>query len=150
MIWAPHVTVAAVIEDGDRYLLVEEDLGREHTIYNQPAGHLDPDESLIQAVIRETLEETAHHFEPEAVVGVYRWTTPDGATTYLRVCFTGRLTGHEPDRSLDTGIVAPRWLQLDEIRALFEAGRLRSPLVLRCVEDLRAGQRFPLGLLTDM
>jgi 8-oxo-dGTP pyrophosphatase MutT (NUDIX family) len=142
--WMPHVTVAAVVERQGRFLLVEE-----HTplglCFNQPAGHLDQGESLIEAVIRETLEETAYHFVPEALVGVYLWTRPDGEITYLRFAFTGQLTGFEPDRALDTGIVRADWFSLDEIAAT--RVRHRSPLIEQCVLDYQAGRRCSLDLL---
>ena len=148
MVWKPNVTVAAVIERDGRFLLVEEDQGVSKTLFNQPAGHLDGGESLIHATIRETLEETAHSFAPNAIVGIYRWIEPNSATTYLRVCFTGEVHGHDPDLALDDGIIAAHWLTLDEINQF--TPRLRSPLVRRCIDDYLAGRRYPLELLTDM
>lgn len=147
MIWKPNVTVAAVVERQGRFLIVEEDADGKR-VYNQPAGHLDEDESLIKAVTRETLEETAWHFEPTALVGVYRWKNTHTGTTYLRVCFTGACHDEEAGRLLDEGIVQAVWLSRDELTAL--GSRLRSPLVLRCVDDYLAGRRYPLDLLVDM
>lgn len=148
MVWKPRVTVATLVVDNDRYLLVEEDVGHAETVFNQPAGHLEAGESLIDAAIRETLEETGYHFTPTAVTGIYRWINPETGDTYLRVCFTGNITGHNPQHALDEGIVAPRWLTLTEIEML--SPRLRSPLVQRCIDDYRAGHRYPLSLLVDM
>jgi len=145
MVWKPHVTVASVVEQGGKFLLVEEN-SSDGLVFNQPAGHLEPGESLLQAVVRETLEETAYHFRPEWLLGVYRWRHPRKDITYLRFAFTGSISGHESERKLDTGIVRAAWLTLDEIREL--AQRHRSPLVLDCIEDYRAGKRYPLDLLT--
>ena len=146
----PSVTVAAVIERGGQFLLVEEeDEGR--TAYNQPAGHLEQHESLVEGCKREVLEESAWHFRPSELVGIYRWSKPrraaDAEVSYLRFAFCGELGEHEPERKLDAGIVRAVWLDIDEIRASRE--RHRSPLVLRCVEDYLAGRRYALELLTD-
>lgn len=146
--WKPSVTVAAIIEREGRYMLVEEHTP-EGLRLNNPAGHLDPGESPAQGVAREALEETAHTFLPTALVGVYlsrfqRESTGEDVT-YLRFAFSGDLGPLHPERRLDTGIVRTLWMGPDEIRA--NADRLRSPLVLRCIEDHRAGQRFPLDLV---
>ncbi len=145
MIWKPNVTVAAVIERDGKFLLVEEEtsLGLR---YNQPAGHLESDESLTAAVIREALEESAYRFVPQNLLGIYRWHSSASDTTYLRFAFAGAITGHEAGRPLDTGIRQALWLTPDEICA--SQPRHRSPLVLRCVEDYLAGKRYPLELLT--
>lgn len=149
MIWKPHVTVAAVIEQDAHFLLVEERVDADAPlVLNQPAGHLDPGESLAEAVIRETLEETAYHFQPEALIAIYRWPLPDNSRTYLRFAFTGHITGHVPDRPLDEGIARCLWLTHAEIEAA--ATRLRSPLVLRALADYRAGRRQPLDMLIDV
>lgn len=144
MIWKPNVTVAAVIERDNTFLLVEEETSQ-GVRFNQPAGHLEADESLLAAVSREVLEESAYRFTPQYLLGVYRWHSADSDTTYLRFAFTGAITGHEPDRRLDTGILRAVWLSPDEIRA--NQPRHRSPLILRCIEDYLAGKRFPLELL---
>lgn len=144
MIWKPNVTVAAVVERGGRFLLVEEDTERGR-LYNQPAGHLDEGESLIHAVARETLEETAHRFEPRELLGVYQYRSTADKVTYIRFAFTGVVTGHDATRALDTGIVRAVWLAPEEIRA--EASRHRSPLVMRCVDDYLSGKRHPLSVL---
>ena len=154
--WKPHVTVAAVIEREGRFLLVEEQTS-DGLRLNNPAGHLDPGESLVQGCIRETLEETAHDFVPTALVGVYLSRVPrparDGqpplAVTYLRFAFSGELGQFFPDRRLDHGIVRAVWMTPAEIRA--SASRHRSPVVLQCLEDYLAGVRHPLVMLhTDL
>jgi len=146
--WKPSVTVAAIIERDGRYLLVEEHTP-EGLRLNNPAGHLDPGESPEQAVARETLEETAHGFEPTALVGVYLWRLQRPATgedvTYLRFAFCGELGAFDPHRALDSGIVRTLWMTPDEVRA--STDQHRSPLVLRCIEDHAAGRRHPLDLV---
>ncbi|MGA8862582.1 MAG: NUDIX hydrolase [Gallionella sp.] len=144
MVWKPNVTVAAVIERGGKFLLVEEETPQ-GLRYNQPAGHLEPGESLLEAVVRETLEESAYHFVPQHLLGIYRWHSDESDTTYLRFAFTGKVTGHEADRRLDSGIIQALWLSYEEIRST--RSRHRSPLILRCVEDHIAGKRYPLELL---
>ncbi|MCE1182421.1 MAG: NUDIX hydrolase [Rhodocyclales bacterium] len=144
MIWKPHVTVAAVVERDGKYLLVEEEIDG-GLAFNQPAGHLEEGESLLAAVVRETLEETAYHLKPTQLVGIYHWQHPTKGITYLRFAFTGELRGYEAGRQLDEGIVGARWLTYEEVLATQD--RHRSPLILRCIDDLRAGKRFPLELL---
>ena len=147
--WSPSVTVAAIVESEGRFLLVEEHTP-EGLRLNNPAGHLDPGESPLQGVVRETLEETARAFTPDALVGVYlsRFARPATGedVTYLRFAYCGRVGEPMPGRALDTGIVRTLWLTPDELRA--SSDRHRSPLVLRCVEDHLAGRRYPLDLLT--
>jgi ADP-ribose pyrophosphatase YjhB (NUDIX family) len=146
-LWRPHVTVAAVAERDGRFLLVEELIdGR--LLYNQPAGHLDENESLLTAVVREAREETAWEFEPEALIGLYLWKEPTGAKTFLRAAFAGRCLHHHPQQPLDTGVQRALWLTRDEIAALRE--RLRSPLVLCCVDDYLRGCRYPLAMLQHL
>jgi len=144
-IWRPSVTVAAVIERDGRFLLVEE-IANGRRVLNQPAGHLDPGESLLEAVVREVLEETAHRFTPAALVGVYRWRYDKEDVTFLRFCFAGTVSDFDPGRALDTGIVALHWLTREELRA--RSAMHRSPLVQRCVDDHLAGQHFPLEVLS--
>lgn len=147
MRWRPNVTVAAVIEQDGRFLLVEERVdGRR--LLNQPAGHLEPGESLVEAVVRETLEETARAFEPLGLVGVYRWRPPGSELTFLRFAFYGRAGAREPGRTLDAPILDTHWLAPQALHARPEA--LRSPLVLRCIEDYLAGRRYPLELLAEL
>ena len=144
MIWKPNVTVAAVVMRDGKFLLVEEET-EAGLAFNQPAGHLEEGESLLNAVVRETLEETAYHFKPTHLVGIYTWQHPTKKLTYLRFAFGGELRGYEADRPLDEGIVAARWLTLDEVKAT--QARHRSPLILRCIEDQIAGKSAPLDLL---
>ncbi len=144
MVWKPHVTVAAVIEQDQRFLLVEEQTPN-GLQFNQPAGHLEQGEDLIAAVKREVLEETAWQFEPEYVVGIQLWRKNPGSPSFLRVCFSGRCHSHNPEQPLDDGIVAAPWLTLDQIKA--ERHRLRSPLVLTSIDEYLSGQRHPLSLL---
>jgi phosphatase NudJ len=144
--WKPNVTVAAVIQDeAGRFLLVEEETP-EGLMLNNPAGHLDPGESPVEAAIRETLEETARDFVPEALLGVYlaRFQRPARSEdiTYLRLAFSGRVGAEIPGRTLDQGIVRTLWLTVEEIRA--SAARHRSPLLLQCIEDHLAGRHLPL------
>ena len=143
-VWKPNVTVAALIERGGRFLLVEEETD-DGLRFNQPAGHLDEGESLVAACARETLEETAWGFAPTALVGVYQWTRPQGDITYLRFAFSGELGAHEEGRALDSGILRAVWMTPDEIHA--SADRHRSPLVSQCVSDYLAGRRFPLDIV---
>ena len=145
MTWKPSVTVAAVMERDGRFLLVEEEDGGER-VYNQPAGHWERDETLVQACAREVLEESAHRFEPKQLVGVYRWSRPQGDLAYLRFAFCGEILGVEEGRALDQGILRAVWLSPEEIRQLVP--RHRSPLVWHCVEDYLAGKRYPLELIT--
>ena len=145
--WKPSVTVAAVIERDGRFLLVEEETA-DGIRLNQPAGHLDPGESLPAAAARETLEETAYAFTPTRLIGAYLWrTTPlTGETvTYLRFAFCGELGMRHPDRALDHGILRAVWLTREEVAA--RAAEHRSPLVQRCVDDYLRGVRYPLELL---
>lgn len=146
--WKPSVTVAAIIERDGRYLLIEEHTA-EGLRLNNPAGHLDPGESPVDGCAREALEETTHHFTPQALVGVYLSRFQRPATgediTYLRFAFTGELGDAVPGRSLDTGIVRTVWMTPAEIEA--NADRLRSPLVWRCVQDHMAGRRYPLDMV---
>jgi 8-oxo-dGTP pyrophosphatase MutT (NUDIX family) len=152
--WKPSVTVAAVIEKQGRFLLVEEHTP-EGLRLNNPAGHLDPGESPLAACARETLEETAYQFTPQALVGVYlaRFQRPQPGAgpsdvediTYLRFAFCGDLGAWDAQRTLDTGIVRTLWLSADEIRS--NTKRLRSPLVLQCMEDYLAGQRYDMALI---
>ena len=150
--WKPSVTVAAIIEQEGRYLLIEEHTP-EGLRLNNPAGHLEEGEEPISACAREAIEETTHPFEPQHLVGVYlsrfqrpaRASRPAEDVTYLRFAFSGRVGAHDPKLSLDEGIVRTLWMTLDEVRA--SADRHRSPLVLQCIEDHARGQRFPLSVL---
>lgn len=147
MIWKPHTTVAAIIERDNQFLMVKERVDGK-LVFNQPAGHLEPDESLIDAVIRETREETAWLFEPEALVGVYLWKNTEQSNpdedTFLRFAFCGNCSDFKDDSTLDDDIVSTPWLSKDEL--IKESERLRSPLVMRCIDDYLAGIRFPLSV----
>lgn len=144
MVWKPHVTVAAIIERDQRFLLVEEETPR-GLQFNQPAGHFEKDEDLIAAVKREVYEETAWQFEPEHIISIQLWRRNPDYPTFLRVCFTGACHSHNPNQALDAGIVATHWLTRDEIAQ--QRQRLRSPLVLIGIDEYLSGQRHPLSLL---
>jgi 8-oxo-dGTP pyrophosphatase MutT (NUDIX family) len=143
-LWKPNVTVAALMERDGRFLLVEEETD-DGIRFNQPAGHLDEGESLVEACSREAMEETAHVFTPIELVGIYQWPRPQGDITYLRFAFAGKVGAHETARQLDAGILRAVWMTVDEIEAC--ADRHRSPLVLQCVHDYLAGRRFPLDVI---
>jgi len=143
MSWFPHVTVATVVEDNGRFLLVEE-YADGRLVFNQPAGHLEPDESLIAAAERETLEETGWTVQLQGVVGVGLYTAAN-ATTYFRTTFFGKPLRHDPGRALDAGIERAVWLTFEEIQAL--SARMRSPLVPKVIEQYRNGHRYPLSLI---
>lgn len=143
----PNTTVAAIIERNGQFLLVEETTDRGNR-FNQPAGHLEDNENLIDAVIRETMEETAYEFTPNYLLGVYLWKHDLNDTTYLRFAFIGDVATHYPERALDTGIVRAVWMTIDEIRE--KASLMRSPQVLMCIEDYLAGKRYPLEVITNL
>jgi 8-oxo-dGTP pyrophosphatase MutT (NUDIX family) len=144
-VWKPSATVAAVIERGGKFLFVQERIeGR--LVLNQPAGHLDPGESLVAACSREVLEETAHRFTPTALVGIYRWHYAAKDVTFLRFCFSGVIDSVEKDRRLDKEIAALHWLGLEELKQ--RKSEHRSPLVQKCVEDFVGGKRYPLELFS--
>lgn len=146
MKWPLHVTVAAIIEREGRFLLVQE-VVHGKTVINQPAGHLEQNENLLDAVVRETLEETAWHFQPESLVGIYRWVHPKG-DTFLRFCFTGTVIQQDANRQLDQGIEQTLWLDRNTLQQ--RINELRSPLVLRCIDDYLAGARIDLAVLKDI
>lgn len=145
--WFARVTVAAVIEQNGKFLLVEE-LIQGKKMLNQPAGHLEDAETLIDAVIRETREETAYHFIPSSIVGIYQWKHPATNETYLRFAFSGKVTDHDPDQALDQGIVAAKWMSLEQIMVNKE--RHRSPQLETCITDYLAGEKWPLSLITNV
>lgn len=144
MNWNPRVTVAAVIEKKGQYLFVEEKAGGK-IVLNQPAGHWEENETLVDAVKREVYEETAWHFTPEYLIGVYQWLNTNNKHTYLRFCFGGTLVEHDPNASLDPDILRTIWLSHQEL--VNSSSSHRSPLVLKCVNDYRNGLRHDLGLL---
>ncbi len=147
MVWKPRVTVAVVSEQDGRFLIVEEQVA-EGVRFNQPAGHLEDHESLVAAAVRECREETAWRFEPEALVGIYRWRHDRSGDTFLRATFCGPCSDHRPGQALDPDIVAAHWLTLEEIRQ--RESQLRSPLVMQSFNDYLQGKRYPLELLIEL
>ncbi len=140
----PHLTVASLIEQDHRFLMVEE-MDRGVAVLNQPAGHMEFGESPEQAAIRETLEETGWTFKPTALQGIYQSIDPKRKIQYLRIAFTGHVTHHDPLRPLDEGILRTHWMSYDELLA--EKEHLRSPMVLRCIEDYLQDENHPLELI---
>ena len=143
-LWRPSVTVAAIVERDGRFLFVEE-MQDGRRVLNQPAGHLDPGETLLAACAREVMEETAHRFEPAGLVGIYRWHYKPADVTFLRFCFTGRILG-TVDRPLDSEILALHWLTPAELKQ--KSSMHRSPLVQQCLDDYLAGNNFPLTVMS--
>jgi 8-oxo-dGTP pyrophosphatase MutT (NUDIX family) len=143
----PTPTVATIVARDGRFLLVEEETPAGKRI-NQPAGHLESGETIVAGAARETLEETGYRVAPTALVGIYRWQSPDSHETFIRFAFVADIVAHEADRPLDAGILRALWLTYDELAA-FRA-KHRSPLVMRCVDDYRAGCRRPLDLVTEL
>ena len=144
----PHVTVAAVVERDGKYLMVKE-IANDLVVYNQPAGHWEVDETLTEAAIRETLEETAWEFTPQALVGIYRWKHPHKDDVYLRVTFCGSVDNFRSNQSLDNGIIEAVWMSYEELAALPEIER-RSAMVLQSIQDYESGHRYDLNLLSDV
>ena len=140
----PDLTVAAIIERDGQFLLVEERVAN-RMVFNQPAGHVERGEQFIEAVVRETLEETAWTFHPEALVGIYFWEQLNQPRSFLRVAFCGRVSGHDPARRLDRGIERAVWLSREQVLA--RSARLRSPMVLGCIDDYLDGVRYPLDTI---
>jgi 8-oxo-dGTP pyrophosphatase MutT (NUDIX family) len=141
------ITVAALIEDAGRFLLVEEHAGG-RAVFNQPAGHLEPGETLTDAVVRETLEETGFRFEPNAVLGLYQWYSETDDISFVRIAFCGSAEPPPGIPDLDDVIIATHWFSRDQILA--HSARLRSPMVLRCIDDYREGARYPLSCLAEL
>lgn len=142
--WQPHVVVAAIVERDGRYLVVEEFINGELRL-NQPAGHWEQGETLLEAVKRETLEEAAWDIEPRSFLGVYVWQPASLPYPFVRFAFVADALRHHPDRRLDDGIVRALWLTVEEIEA--RRAQWRSPAVMQCIEDDRAGKRFPLDMI---
>ncbi|MBD3610445.1 MAG: NUDIX hydrolase [Gammaproteobacteria bacterium] len=148
MVWTPRLTVAAVVERNNQFLIVEEAINGIATL-NQPAGHVEDGESITDAVIREVMEETAWQFNPQSIIGIYRWVHENG-DTYIRVAFSGQVDNHNTNAILDPDIDAVHWFGTDELRQPSFQPRLRSPLVLKCIRDYQAGCRYPLEILQDV
>jgi ADP-ribose pyrophosphatase YjhB (NUDIX family) len=146
MTWYAHVTVATVIEDNGRFLFVKE-FKNGKLVLNQPAGHLEPNETLREAALRETLEETAWEVELTGLVGLYLYTAPSNNVTYQRICFAARALRHHPDRALDSDIHAAVWLTREQLLA--DPLRWRSELVPRCIEEYLAGPAYPLDVIRE-
>jgi len=145
MIWTPHATVAVVVEKDDKYLLVEE-ICHGKTVFNQPAGHVDEGESILNAAIRETMEETGWEVKLDAFIGLYTYKAPSNGITYYRMCFAATAIRKITDQ-LDTGIIREHWLSYDEVVNL--KSQLRSPLVKKCIDDFRDNIRYPLSLIVE-
>ncbi len=143
-IWKPHVVAACVIERDGRYLCVEEDIDGQRVI-NQPAGHLDPGETLLDAAVRETLEETAWHVTLDSLLGIYLVETTTPGRSFVRFCFAARAIRHDPDRTLDREIVRTHWFSRDDL--VQRRAQLRSPLVLEAIDAYTSGRRYPLDML---
>jgi 8-oxo-dGTP pyrophosphatase MutT (NUDIX family) len=147
MTWRPDLTVAAIVQRDDRFLIVEERI-RGQLVLNQPAGHVEEGESILDAVVRETLEETAWRFEPRHLLGLYQWRNPANGHSFLRVAISGEVLAHDPTRVLDQPVIAAHWLTREQLLA--QPARLRSPLVLACIDDHLAGRRHELAALTHL
>ena len=147
MVWYPHVTVATIVELDNRFLLVEERSNGNSLVYNQPAGHLEKDESLTEAAVRETLEETGWTVEIEGIVGLGLYTSPHNQTTYHRTTFYAKPISHDPSLELDEGIVQALWMNLDEMQAASE--KMRSHLVIQAVQQYQQGHRYPLSMIYE-
>jgi len=127
--------------------MVEERDG-DRTVYNQPAGHVENKESIIDAVSREVKEETAWDFTADYICGLYKWRKQDNDTTFIRICFAGSVTNHQPEQELDDGIISANWLPFEQLSGLDEQ-RMRSPMVRQCITDFINGTRYPLEFITE-
>lgn len=144
-IWVPHVTVATIVEKDGKFLMVEEDLHGKKLL-NQPAGHLDEGETLVQAAVRETREESAWEVEINHLIEFAQWTSPNSNTHFLRACFAGTAIRHYPDQQLDEGIIRALWMTREEVQNNFH--RLRSPLVLNHIDHYISGKKFDLDFFS--
>lgn len=145
--WTAHVTVAAIVEQDGKFLLIEEETNRGNR-FNQPAGHLEDNETLSEAVIRETQEEAAYSFTPTALLGIYHWKHEHNNSTYLRFAYIGKVSNHQPEQVLDDGIIRSVWMSIEEIHE--KAMLMRSPQVVTCFEDYLKGQSFPLNTINHL
>lgn len=149
MSWSAHVVVASIIEKDGRFLLVEERIEKNgDAVLNQPAGHWEAGETLIEAAKRETLEETGWEVEPTAVLGIYEFKPRELEYTFLRIAFIAKVIKHHAEHALDHGIIGPVWLTREELVA--QSARHRSPSVMRCVDDYLKGQQYPLGMIAHL
>ena len=146
-LWYPHLTVATIIENDGKFLMVKE-ISDGRIVINQPAGHLDKDETLLEAAVRETLEETGWHVSIIDLVGFYMHTSPHNKTTYFRALFVGEALSHDTERTLDEGILEASWLTIEQLKEHPEI--LRSPMVLQCIEDYLCGKRLPLDSISHL
>jgi len=147
MVWTPRATVAAIIERDNKFLMVEE-IAHGEKVFNQPAGHLDDNESLIEAVIRETQEETAWRFKAENITGFYQWRHPKNGITFMRIAFCGTVDNFCETQALDDGIIQALWMSREEL--VKQTDKLRSPMVLQCIDDYLDGCLYPLTLITHL
>ncbi|UYZ84099.1 NUDIX hydrolase [Entomomonas sp. E2T0] len=145
MRFLPHVTVATIVEDQGRFLMVEE-IKNNRKVLNQPAGHLERNETLLAAALRETLEETAWDVELTGVIGIYLF-TGDNGISYQRICFAANPIKHHPDKPLDDGIINAVWLTRDEL--ITKRDHWRNPMILNCIDDYLAGHIYPLSVIRD-
>lgn len=146
-VWKPHVTVAAIVPRDGCFLLVEEYI-QGTLLLNQPAGHLEPGESLLEAAYRETLEETAWTIKLTGLVAIYQWSAPNSGEQFLRFTFAAEALDHDPKRKLDAGVARTVWLSRDELEQA--AHRTRSPMVLRGVDDYLSGKHLPLNTVQSL
>ena len=147
MRWKPNSTVATIVQDGDKFLLVEEiDKTTGKHVFNQPAGHLEEDESLVEAALRECLEETGYEVQITHYQGLYTYYAEANGVTYHRHCFVADVASFDETASLDEGIIGPKWLTLNE---LLETNQARSPLVIKCIQDALAKKRYPLEIIYE-
>lgn len=146
-LWYPHLTVATIIENQGNFLMVKE-ISDGKTVINQPAGHLEKDETLMEAAVRETLEETGWHVNIDTLIGFYLYNSPHNKVTYFRALFAATAIRHDKDRALDNGILEASWLNIEEIKDRTEM--LRSPMVLQCIEDYQNGKRLPLDSISHL
>lgn len=144
--WTPHATVATIVERDGRFLMVEEMANGAVPVINQPAGHIEAGETIIDAARRETLEETGWKVEPQGLVGLYVYTAPANGITYHRYCLYAQAIAEQPGTELDDGIIGPRWMSFAELE---QSQQLRSPMVLTCVKDYLAGKRYPLDVIVE-
>jgi len=146
-LWYPHLTVATIIENNGNFLMVKE-VSDEKIVFNQPAGHVDKDETLFEAAVRETLEETGWHVNIDTLVGFYLYTSPENETTYFRALFAATAISHDKDRELDDGILEAPWLSREQVKE--QSNMLRSPMVLQCIDDYLNGKRLPLDCISHL